>query len=171
MIEINSPILMSKTEMNFLHDFIKENTIPNALILELGAWIGGSTIVMAKTGRRLVSLDYWGEDSFKRWADNVKAAGVYEQIVPIRGEDIQIMKAWLPVIGGLFDFVLIDTSHTYPQTMSEFQLVYPLVKSNGWIFFHDVGHPDYPGCKMAWEELKPILRNHTGAETLVGGQK
>jgi len=168
---IDSPILMSENEIDFLHEFIKNNVSPNGIILELGSWKGGSTIVMASTGRRVLSVDYWGDTLFQEWKANITKAGVDHLVIPIRGEDIQVISPWLPQFGGMVEFVLIDTSHTYPQTKKEFQLVYPLVASNGWIFLHDIGHPDYPGCAQAWEELKPILRNHTGVQSLLGGQK
>jgi len=70
-----------------------------------------------------------------------------------------------------FDFVFIDASHHYKDLITDFELVYPLVKKNGWIAFHDVS-PSWPGPWRVWiETAMPLLSSHEYNSTIACGQK
>lgn len=56
-------------------------------------------------------------------------------------------------IGGMFDLVLIDGGHTYEQVKKDIWNFEYLLKPNGFIIFHDMTNPAWPGVKKAVEEF------------------
>ena len=42
------------------------------------------------------------------------------------------------------DYVLIDADHTYPKCLLDMHAWWPKVREYGWMFHHDIDHPDFP---------------------------
>jgi len=120
---------------------------PSMKILEVGNWLGDSTLVLAEVARRnngtLYCIDWWKgnigtdletiasrEDIFSLFWRRICNAGFEEIAVPIRASsDIAagILKE------QIFDLVFIDGDHRYDQTLKDVQNYSSLVKPEGGI--------------------------------------
>jgi predicted O-methyltransferase YrrM len=156
----------------------------DAKILELGAWKGGSTIPIGTaslgTNRKITVVDIWDgpdKDLYDIWLENITMGGLAHLIEIRRGDSLDILKQLLAEDRQeYYDFCFLDTSHEYDQTNIEFDLVYRLVKSGGWIFMHDIGDDLfdclYPGCTKVWyEKARHKLVNHKRVDAFYGGRK
>lgn len=56
-----------------------------------------------------------------------------------------------------FDFVYIDSHHSYSSTKGDIEAWWPLVKGGGVLGGHDIGHVDYPGVAKAVEGFSRII--------------
>ncbi len=155
-----------------------------AIILELGANHGKSTCAMAfacvGTNKRIISIDAFcdsedpetgaqGADFLHIWKGNLTRLGLESYATPMRGYTHDLLENWNPDLK--LDFVFIDASHEYIDVLLDFQLVYPKVKQNGWIAFHDV-EPGWPGSWRVWiEAAAPLLSEHEVVSTLSAGRK
>ena len=52
------------------------------------------------------------------------------------------------------DFLFIDSSHEYDETLSTFTAWRPRLAPGATVVFHDYGNPDYPGVQRAVDELE-----------------
>jgi hypothetical protein len=69
------------------------NLAHGAVVLELGAYRGRSTIALASVAKRVVSVDWHrgdpavgNSDTLGRFMANVEAAGMRDKVVPVVGE-------------------------------------------------------------------------------------
>lgn len=155
----------------------------DAVILELGAFMGRSTCAMAfgcmGTRKRILSVDTFGgndgmmgkshNDLYPKWLGNLQRFGLESYATGIRGWSHEVLKDWhrRPRV----DFVFIDASHEYLDVLRDFEMIHPYVKDNGWIAFHDV-EINWPGPWRIWESCaKPILADHRYSSTLAAGRK
>jgi catechol O-methyltransferase len=91
----------------------------NPRILELGAYCGYSSILMAKTfgaGASIVSLEI-SEESVQSATANVEFAGLSEQVTFIRGSSTDT----IPTLEGRFDLVFLD--HWKDLYLTDLQLI------------------------------------------------
>ena len=101
-------------------------------ILELG--VGGQGVstwlflrVVKETGGMLTSVDI-----------NAQCEAYYidnPQWKFISGDSLKVE------VNGIFDVILIDTSHVYEQTVAEMKRYVPKLKTNGLLFMHDTNEP------------------------------
>lgn len=129
-------------------------------IVEIGSWMGKSTICLAgglketrsaSSGqRKVIAIDpHKGEFSknnkigkkaptFKKFQENLKQAGLLRYVKPLVTTSLSGAKTWKKQIRLLF----IDGLHDYKNTLQDFTLWSPFVGSNGIIAFHDAfcGH-------------------------------
>lgn len=155
----------------------------DAVILELGAFMGRSTCAMAfacmGTRKRILSVDTFGgndgmmgkshDDLYPKWLGNLQRFGLESYATGIRGWSHEVLKDWhrRPKV----DFVFIDASHEYLDVLRDFEMIHPHVKDHGWIAFHDV-EINWPGPWRVWESCaKPILADHRYSSTLAAGRK
>jgi predicted O-methyltransferase YrrM len=59
----------------------------------------------------------------------------------------------LPILGGPFDFALIDGDHTYKSTLNELREMDRLMAPGALVMLDDVWEPEYPGCRRAFDEF------------------
>ena len=120
---------------------------PSMKILEVGNWLGDSTLVLAEVARKnngtLYCIDWWKgnigtdletiasrEDIFSLFWQRICNAGFEEIVVPIRASTdtaAEILKE------RVFDLVFIDGDHRYDQTLKDVRNYSPLVKPDGGI--------------------------------------
>jgi glycosyltransferase involved in cell wall biosynthesis/predicted O-methyltransferase YrrM len=165
--------------------FDKVASLPeDAAIMEIGSFKGRSTVAMGfaciGTQRRIYCLDTWdGNDKdfperqfFDVWNQNVTRNRLNEYVTPLRGYSHDTLAKWHDTQADrAIDFAFIDGSHEYGDVLKDFRLVWPLVKENGWIAFHDV-HYTWPGPRRVWFDVgRRSLVNHEYASTLACGQK
>lgn len=111
------------------------------IVLELGAFVGGSTVVMAETATLVFSVDWHkgdphaGEaDTLQEYLENIRH--VREKVIPIIGrfEDV------LPMLRSRkFDLILIDGYHTVDAVTHDLSHALRLVAPRGVIALHDYG--------------------------------
>ena len=121
---------------------------PSLNFLEIGNWLGESTLVLAEVAKKhfgkLFCVDWWKgnvgteleiiaskEDIFNLFWQRICQEGYEDVVVPIRGSSdtvAQILK------DQAFDLVFIDGDHRYDQTQRDIRNYASFVKSDGGIF-------------------------------------
>lgn len=173
------PGWMLEGQEKFLFDKVK--SLPDgAVILEMGADRGRSTSAMALacvgTRKRVFSIDTFAgnaglmgknDDYYGEWRGNLERLGLGDYVTGLQGYTFDVLPAWdRPV-----DFTFIDASHEYIDVLNDLRLIFPFVKKDGWIAFHDV-EPGWPGPWRVWLEYGiPLLTDHEVVHTLACGRK
>jgi len=161
--------------------FRKAQSLPdNAVIVEIGAHLGKSTIALAcaciGTKRRVLSIDTWTDtehgDLFPDWTRNITRAGVDAFVHAMRGDPVDILLRWEEINPQItIDLLFIDGSHEYCDVRSHFLHGFPLVNDGGLVLFHDVASYG-PGPQRVWHTIaKPQLVNHEYESSLATGVK
>ncbi len=127
-------------------------------ILEIGAYKGGSTIILAKglkENYKVYSIDmhirkkafklklgkryeYVPKDTSKIFIKNLKRFKVTDKVIPIIKTSEEAAIGWNKPI----DILWIDGNHEYDFVRKDFMLWEPYLKKNGIIAFHDTWNPD-----------------------------
>jgi predicted O-methyltransferase YrrM len=130
----------------------------HGLIVELGCWLGRSTVAMAQAGRRIISVDTFqgndtdcSKDEYKntlaQWLENTKE---YRDLcTPV----VSLTKDYLLNCRAAIDFIFIDACHKEASVRSDFGLSLPLVRSGGRVALHDVSNYANPGPGIVWKDL------------------
>lgn len=124
-------------------------------IVEIGSWMGKSTICLAAGSKishrsKVAAIDpHKGEytrnnkigkksPTFKKFQKNVSEVGLLSYVNPIIATSQKAAKNWKKPIKLLF----IDGLHDYKNTHLDYSLWSPFVQNNGIIAFHDAfcGH-------------------------------
>src|SRR5579872_2424612 len=124
-------------------------------IVEIGSWMGKSTICLAAglksgSGGIVYAIDpHKGEytknngigkkaPTYQKFIGNLKKAGVLDVVVQIIATSEKAAGKWKKPI----DFLFIDGLHDYKNTNLDFSLWSPLLKNRGVVAFHDAfcGH-------------------------------
>ena len=119
-------------------------------VLELGAWYGFSTVVLAQAARKVTSVD-WHQgdgsltamgradgDTWAQYQSNLARYGVAARVDARRGRFEVVLPA-LKAQGALFDGVFLDAQHDAAAVQADLDLVLPLIRPGGWVAFHDYG--------------------------------
>jgi predicted O-methyltransferase YrrM len=139
--------MMQREECEKLADLAQ-----GAVVLEVGACLGCSTIALASTAEHVVSVDWhrgdtqtigWGGPprqyaSFSgfQYLDNLMRYGVLEKVSAVVADCNSIG----PLLADAsFDFAFIDGDHRYDAVCRNIEMFLPKVKPGGVIAFHDYG--------------------------------
>lgn len=112
-------------------------------VLELGAWLGHSTICIGQTARQLVSIDWHhgdphagDEPTFGAYYLNLHRYGLAKRVVSIIGRFEQAM----PLLADrAFGFAFLDGFHSYEQVKADIELLRPKLAADATVAFHDYG--------------------------------
>ncbi len=123
-------------------------------VVEIGSFMGRSTCWLAEgsknSGREKItaidhfsgSLEHKNEKelisegtTFKRFSENLSAAGLDDYVIPTVASSEQAVKNWSGPIRLLF----IDGDHSLEGSERDFSLWSPFVATGGLIVFHDIG--------------------------------
>ena len=120
-------------------------------VLELGAWYGFSTVILAQAARRVVSVDWHqgdehaGEgDTWDAYRANLARFGVTGKVDARRGRFADVLPA-LAKQGALFDGCFIDAQHDTASVEADLALALPLIRPGGFVAFHDYGRGEATG--------------------------
>jgi len=134
------------------------------LSVELGVCGGGGSLHLAMgwAGGRVVGVDIEIE---KQYEERIAYIEDKHLNFTLRiGDSVQSAKYITDHYGNV-DILFIDTTHTYEQTMAEYNAWLPYMSDNSIICFDDLLRP---GMEQVWDELpEPKLRLdhlHDGAE-------
>lgn len=139
-------------------------------IIEVGAWLGRSTLVMAKaTSGTVWSVDTWqgtpgdpGQhtklyaetierlDPYRTFCRNLRPEIKVGKVIPVRMDSVDGAAHLMEKHGPRsFDFVFIDADHTYNGCAGDIEAYLPLMKRGGTMAGHDF---HWPGVAQAVTE-------------------
>ena len=132
-------------------------------VLELGAFLGFSTVVLASVAKRVWSVDWHGGDAHAGAADtwagytaNLAAYGVEDRVEACHGRfEDEVPK--LAAAGVVVDGAFIDGQHDEESVRRDLALALTLVRPGGFIAWHDygrdasTGHPGFAITPVADE--------------------
>ena len=132
------PTSMSAKEGRKLSEIAEGRTV-----LELGAWQGYSTIILAQVAHETHSVDWHhgdphaGEGStLGSYLRNLQRYGLLTDVVTHIGRFEHVLPA---MRNHYFDVVFIDGQHDYESVRSDTEQALRLVKTGGTLAFHDYG--------------------------------
>jgi len=155
----------NKSEITNLAKFVQSINPKN--ILEIGTQFGGTFYLWCKlASNKCISLDlpngiHGGIDQqsiFNRnnkflndWFPNknitfISANSHKQETFDVLFEKMQGEEG--------FDFLFIDGDHTYDGVKQDYEMYRFLIKSGGYIAFHDINNIDDCGVDKLWKELK-----------------
>jgi predicted O-methyltransferase YrrM len=131
------------------------------VVLELGAFYGYTTIVMASVAEKVYSIDWHkGDDQagdYQTWDGykaNLVGYKVDDRVVAIRGRfEEEVPK--LAANGVRVDGAFLDGHHTAEDVQRDLDLALMLIRPGGWCAFHDygrsgaTGHPGFAVTEVA----------------------
>ncbi|HKY22422.1 MAG TPA: class I SAM-dependent methyltransferase [Vicinamibacterales bacterium] len=140
-----------------LYDLAKNIGSASATLVEIGSWLGKSSIVMASAISRQRDSRLYCIDPFDGSGDvrsairyrqlqeamrmplldqfqaNIRNAGLAEYVIPIAGASHDAIRTWNQPIHLLF----IDGAHSYEAVKRDYTDWSPFVVDGGYICFHD----------------------------------
>lgn len=136
-------------------------------IVEIGSAHGASSIILAEAARELrghlicidsFPEDYYGQPKFGNYARNAFKENLkdYSDVMELLDttSDVAINKIKnLITETGLISVLFIDGSHDYQDVKSDCQNYLPLLRSGGYVGFHDYNNVAFPGVKTAADEF------------------
>jgi hypothetical protein len=135
---------------------------PGAIVVEIGAYVGQTTVFMAKVLQRLGKrMPILSIDPFERvqpdplnpqgiyatYLENIRANHVEDVCMPL----VAFSEDAVPVVPDKIGVLVIDGGHYYPVVKKDLGLYAPKVLPNGFIFVDDYG-PAYPDVMRAVDE-------------------
>ncbi|HYV35955.1 MAG TPA: class I SAM-dependent methyltransferase [Gemmataceae bacterium] len=177
---------LTPSEMRALYTLAFDTSATSAIV-ELGAWQGKSTIMLAagsSAGQNapVFSVDYFNtipntgyaygahlsasQDYLENYRQNVEQVRFSAKITPVRSNTEVAGKTWegLPV-GLLF----IDADHRYESVRCDFLAWAPRCVEGAWVAFHDYGQPEHSGVGKFVDQLlaAKIVTNACRADSLL----
>ena len=125
-------------------------------VLELGAWQGFSTVILAQAARRGCSVDWHQgddsmasmgqppEDTWDAYRANLARYGVTANVDSRRGRFSDVLPE-LAARGVLFDGCFLDAQHDTESVAADLALALPLIRPGGFVAFHDYGRSEATG--------------------------
>lgn len=131
-------------------------------ICEVGVGDGKSSILLAESitnlGKeidRFVIIDncaYGGQEQRNTIISNLLKSGMGEKV---EFWEMDSLNASLKFPGEYFDFVFLDSGHTYELTKAEILLWNSRIKHDGILAGHDYNSKENPGVRLAVDEVVP----------------
>lgn len=150
-----------KIGLNSLIEHINKITpTKNMEMLEIGAYLGESTIIFSEYFSNIITIDPFIDDYDLNdpTCQHISLSKVHEKFIELTKDikSIQLIKkksdeAIYDLIDKRFDFIYIDGMHTYEQVKKDIKNYKPLVKPGGFIGGHDY-HPNWQGVINAIKE-------------------
>jgi hypothetical protein len=113
----------------------------NKVVLELGAWLGRSTVCLAQTAEKVWSVDWHQGDehagaghTLNPYFQNLNRYGLLDTVVPIIGRFEDVVPGLAP---RYFDLVFLDGFHSYEAVMADIARILDLQPAV--LVFHDYG--------------------------------
>ncbi len=148
---------LSEGEAMALYDIALGLPEHEPVVVEIGSWLGKSSVILAKGMRKKSNSTLYCIDPFDATGDilsrsdynqrvkkvrgtlketftsNVTKSGVYRYIKILEGKSYDFVEQWNKEI----DFLFIDGDHSYEATLRDFLSWNKFIKTGGYIAFHD----------------------------------
>lgn len=139
---------LTQNEMDALRELSR-----GKIVLELGAYKGKSTSVMAMDALTVYSIDTFmcDPDGQTQGANTILTAFTANtrRFLNVRfyvGKTSEV----LPALAGMkADVVFIDAAHDYDSVLSDLKQSWPLLQVGGTLAMHDYFNDDFPGVRRA----------------------
>lgn len=146
------PTALTEVEAWTLNELARGKTV-----LEVGALLGHSTVVMAHSAMVVHSIDphegypvHDPKPTLKPFLKNLKKRKVRDKVVVHLGRDYEVM----PVLESRqFHLIFIDMSGLYEDTRRAMEASTRLLRHHGTLVVHDCGHPEWPGVQRAVKDF------------------
>jgi cephalosporin hydroxylase len=158
-------------ELSGLLSFLENDVLKT--VIEIGTFTGGTLYCwcqLAEPDALLVSIDLPGGPcaGISRGGCTPERLKEMQELFPREQQALHLLRADShepstleeveKLLGGRqADFLFIDGDHTYKGVKQDFEMYSPLVRSGGFIAFHDILQPEElpnPGVAGLWNELK-----------------
>lgn len=137
----------------------------NGRVVEIGSFLGKSTLWLASGLRRLgdggpplLAIDPHDgherpdvcpeQDSFATFQSHIRQAGLDAWVEPLRRRSQQVASAWSEPIRVLW----IDGSHDYEDVLADLEGFAPHVIPGGHVALHDTRSRHFPGVRRAMRD-------------------
>jgi len=154
---------LTEDEQRLLYRLAKE--VPKGkAIVEIGAWMGKATIMlaagsMAGSKAPVYAVDYFTltssvghdysvylkegtGDYLSIFLENIRNSGLSSIVTPIRSSTVKAAQSWT---GPTAHLVFFDADHRYHAVQSDFLAWIDRCSLGAQVAFHDFNIPDYPG--------------------------
>jgi predicted O-methyltransferase YrrM len=130
------------------------------MVLEVGAYKGFGTVLMAQAGARVWAVDWHRgdsggdaplgpQDTLCAWWTNLRRHHLEDQVVGLVGRSQDV----LPLLRAhSFDMAFIDADHSYASVKADALMCRALVRPDGLLVFHDYDPQRWPGVVQAVHE-------------------
>jgi predicted O-methyltransferase YrrM len=152
---------MTKHEREYINAIVLRNK-PKKL-LEIGVSAGSSAVILLNAiyrnnNAKLFSIDYshnWYKSSDKKTGFLLDNYAELKQKWELYTGSLSIK--FMDQIGKNIDFCLIDTLHTIPGGILDFLMVFPYLKNDAIIIFHDINLYTYNFPEKQWDIPNGLL--------------
>lgn len=173
------PSHLTYRERVVLYDLARGQGVSS--IVEIGSYLGASATALAcglrdagKAAAHIYCVDTWNNDAMSDGhRDTMSTFRQHTQafggvIVPRRGWSTDVVGT-IAAQAGMIDMLFIDGDHSYDGCRADWQAYKPLLKSSGWVAFHDIGWAE--GVQRVVAELVlPHVRAQARLPNLWWGQ-
>lgn len=120
-------------------------------VLEIGSYLGRSTVIMARVAKLVMAVDWHrgdefttkatpGLDTLQPYLENLERCGVRDKVISVVGDARMVA----PLLAeGAFDFAFVDANHTLDAALHDGELALRCVRSGSIVAFHDC-EPGFP---------------------------
>jgi Methyltransferase domain len=108
------------------------------LVLEIGAFLGRSTVAMARTATHVVSIDHHHgrpEPTVRDYLANLESFGVSDKVTPIVADFGQAVA----FLRSTFGMAFVDAGHDGISVLRDGRAAYLLLRIGAPLVFHDYG--------------------------------
>lgn len=120
-------------------------------VLELGTCLGRSTVCLAQSATRMVTVDHAPQNEAQEWA---RRFGVSERIEFCQGD----VKTILSNRSDRFELIFIDTEHDARSLTRDIEMALPRLEPQGLIAFQAYPNPGYPDVRPVVDAFASQLR-------------
>lgn len=165
------PGMLTQHEVDCLYQLGQFND-QKGVIVEIGSWKGKSTVALALGAakvhsekiyaidpHRILPEEGYLEDTEATFRENIKQAGVLDQVVPMVMTSEEAARGWNLAIRLLW----IDGDHRYEPTKLDFSLWEPHLVQGGILAMHDTIRKIGPK-RVLWEQ---VFRSHRFQEIAI----
>ena len=127
-------------------------------VLEIGSYLGLSTICLAQTADHVTSVDPHDgtgtavpQNTFDKFRSNLERYDLWRKVLPVVGtlsDELELLR-----IQDSYDLVFIDGSHDYESVAADIEAACELLTPDGLIVFHDYASDRDPGVTKAVDEF------------------
>jgi len=131
-------------------DKVDDQFVKTGKIVEVGSYLGGSTIRMAMYAKELgiapiYSIDCWecqmvntsvDDNTYQRYIQNITEAGVSDDIVVIKGDSA---KSAVKFDDDSVSFMFLDADHYYESVAKDLRAWIPKIQKDGFLLMDDFG--------------------------------